>query len=288
MGIQEKYFMLHVLIIIELTLFCSIIQMLLLIRSDKGGENVDVWRYTLYYHNMDSSSVITGSSTHNQHIERLWCDVFRSVGQNFYELLYSLEDEGILDPLNDIDLFCIHFTILPKLASCLNEFVESWNHHCLSTENNLTPEQLYTIGMMERQATCQQHQHISQSSTSNFNSVDLSSYAVDDTVTVDVPATSADICSTLHGQLLSLQSRLGIEGINKNFWKRFLHTSNTKYWPPHAQWVRAMFSIGFTFLLLIKCCTHNYTRLFPKSHMTINQLLDGIMPIFFQSHIHWE
>ena len=22
------------------------------VRSDKGGENVDVWRYTLYYHNM--------------------------------------------------------------------------------------------------------------------------------------------------------------------------------------------------------------------------------------------
>lgn len=120
------------------------------VRSDKGGENVDVWMYTLYYHNMDPSSVIVGSSTHNQRIERLWCDVFRSVGQTFYELLYSLEDEDVLDPLNDVDLFCVHFTILPELARCLNEFVESWNHYCLSTENNLTPEQLYTIGMIER------------------------------------------------------------------------------------------------------------------------------------------
>ena len=191
------------------------------VRSDKGGENVDVWRYTMYHHNMDSSSVITGSSTHNQRIERLWCDVFRSVGQNFYELLYSLEDEGVLDPLNDIDLFCVHFTILPNLASCLDAFVESWNHHRLSTENNLTPEQLYTIGMMERQATYQQNQHLSQSSTCNFYSVDLSLYAMDDTVTVDVPATAADICSTLHGQLFSLQSRLGTEGINKNFGREF-------------------------------------------------------------------
>ena len=86
---------------------------------DKGGENVDVWRYTTYYmyHNLDSSCVIVGSSTHNQRIEQLWCDVFRSVGQTFYELLYSLEDEGVLDPLNDVDLFCVHFTILPKLAT---------------------------------------------------------------------------------------------------------------------------------------------------------------------------
>ena len=51
---------------------------------------------------MDSSSIIVGSSTHNQRIEQLWCDVFRSVGQTFYELLYSLQNKGILDPLNII------------------------------------------------------------------------------------------------------------------------------------------------------------------------------------------
>ena len=191
------------------------------VRSDKGGENVDVWRYTMYYQNMDSSSIIVGSSTHNQRIERLWCDIFRSVGQTFYELLYSLENEGILDPLNDVDLFCVHFTILPKIASCLEEFTESWNHHSLSTESNLTPEQLYTIGMIERQTTSQQQQHSNQSLTGNFNSIDLSSYGMDDTVTVDVPPTSADICTTLHGQLLSLQSLLGTEGINKNFGRDF-------------------------------------------------------------------
>ena len=155
-----QYFTLFVQITTMLTLFYSTTHMLLPNLAYpteyaviKRGENVDVWRYTLYYHNMDPSSVIVGSSTHNQHIERLWSDVFRSVGQTFYELLYGLEDDGILDPLNDVDLFCVHFTMLPKLTSCLNEFVESWNHRCLSAKNNLTPEQLYTIGMMERQAT---------------------------------------------------------------------------------------------------------------------------------------
>ena len=45
------------------------------IRSDKGGENTDVWRYMLHYNNMDSLCIVTGSSTHNERIERLWCDV---------------------------------------------------------------------------------------------------------------------------------------------------------------------------------------------------------------------
>ena len=80
------------------------------IRSDKGGENVDVWRYVLHYHNMDPTCIIVGSSTHNERIERLWGDVFRCVGQIFYTMLYSLEEEGFLYPLNDIDLFV--FTLL--------------------------------------------------------------------------------------------------------------------------------------------------------------------------------
>lgn len=99
------------------------------LRSDKGGENTDVWRYMLHYNDMDSSCVITGSSTHNERIERLWCDVFRCVGQIFYDLLYRLEDDELLDPLNDTDLFCVHYSIIPEVNRCLEEFTESWNNH---------------------------------------------------------------------------------------------------------------------------------------------------------------
>ena len=35
------------------------------IRSDLGGENVDVWRYMIEQHS-NADSVITGASTHNQ------------------------------------------------------------------------------------------------------------------------------------------------------------------------------------------------------------------------------
>ena len=120
------------------------------VRSDKGGENVDVWRYMLHYHNMDSSCIIAGPSTHNVRIQRLWYDVFRCVGQIFYSLLYTLEKEGLLDPMNDIDLFCVHFAILPKINQCLREFIESWNHHSLSTEGCMTPEQLFTVGLLQQ------------------------------------------------------------------------------------------------------------------------------------------
>ena len=37
------------------------------IRSDHGGENIEVWRFMVQQHG-SASSVITGSSTHNERI----------------------------------------------------------------------------------------------------------------------------------------------------------------------------------------------------------------------------
>lgn len=44
------------------------------VRSDLGGENVEVWRY-MYDQQLSESAVLVGSSTHNERIERLWQDV---------------------------------------------------------------------------------------------------------------------------------------------------------------------------------------------------------------------
>ena len=42
------------------------------VRSDCGGENVDVWYYMYEQYQGDPSCVIVGASTHNERIERLW------------------------------------------------------------------------------------------------------------------------------------------------------------------------------------------------------------------------
>ena len=60
------------------------------VRSDHG-ENVDVWRYMIALHNNDISCVVTGSSTHNERVERLWRDVYRRVASVFSELFKELE-----------------------------------------------------------------------------------------------------------------------------------------------------------------------------------------------------
>ena len=118
------------------------------IRTDAGGENVETWRYMVEQHRSDSA-VITGSSTHNERIERLWRDYFRSVGVHFYDTFRMLEDEGKLDPLNEVDLYCLHYVFKARINAALEAFIESWNNHGVSTVNNLTPNQLFVQGAIE-------------------------------------------------------------------------------------------------------------------------------------------
>ena len=118
------------------------------VRTDLGGENTEVWRYMIEQHS-SNAAVITGASTHNQRIERLWRDVHRCVTVLFADTFRMLEDEGKLDSLNEVDLFCLHYVYKPRINSTLRSFVESWNNHSMSSEGNLTPTQLYIQGFIE-------------------------------------------------------------------------------------------------------------------------------------------
>ena len=88
-------------------------------------------------------SVITGSSVHNQRVERFNRDLNIHCGDVIKSELYELEHQGLLDPSNNTDLFCLHYVYVPRINQLLQEFVNAHNHHSISTENNLTPLQLF-------------------------------------------------------------------------------------------------------------------------------------------------
>ncbi|KAL0165569.1 hypothetical protein M9458_037413, partial [Cirrhinus mrigala] len=66
----------------------------------------------------------------------------------YSDMLHSLEAEGLLDLSVVEELFCVHYTFLPRLQADLDTFAEAWNHHPLSSEGNRSPEQLWQMGLM--------------------------------------------------------------------------------------------------------------------------------------------
>ena len=82
------------------------------VRSDRGGENILVCRYTVMYRGVGRGSHNVGSSVHNHRIEQLWWDVYRCVCTTYHTLLYSMEAMGILDPSSESDLFVLQLLTL--------------------------------------------------------------------------------------------------------------------------------------------------------------------------------
>ena len=64
-----------------------------------------------------------------------------------------MEQNGILESTNIIDLFCLHYIFCPRINHQLSLFVEAWNHHRLCTEGNWTPQQIWVNGMISKDNT---------------------------------------------------------------------------------------------------------------------------------------
>lgn len=118
------------------------------VRSDKGLENIAIANYMLAMRGPNRGSMITGASTHNQRIERLWRDVFSGVLSLYYKLFYQMEDEGILDPLNVTCIAALHYVFLRKIDSQLELWRHAWAHHRMRTTKS-SPLHLWLLGQMQ-------------------------------------------------------------------------------------------------------------------------------------------
>ena len=117
------------------------------VRSDKGKENVLVADYMIEKRGSERGSMITGPSTHNQRIERLWRDVFDGVLALYYELFTFMEDSELLDPFNETDIAALHYIFIPLINNKLDTWRHAWSKHIIQTIKT-SPIRLWVSGQI--------------------------------------------------------------------------------------------------------------------------------------------
>ena len=97
----------------------------------------------LRHRGLNRGSFVTGASVHNQRIERLWRDVRRVVMQYFSNIFYFIEGSGLLDLLNERDLFALHFVYIARINRACEQLIGQLNNHPMRTSSNQSPIQLF-------------------------------------------------------------------------------------------------------------------------------------------------
>jgi len=61
----------------------------------------------------------------------------RCVTKLFYRLFYHMERLDLLNPVNEVHIFALHYVYIPCVNKSLQEFKNGWNHHQIRTETIL-------------------------------------------------------------------------------------------------------------------------------------------------------
>ena len=116
---------------------------------DYGMENFYVGQYMIDHRGKGRGSIITGSSVHNSRVERAHRDIYSGVLAFYARIFEAIEDEGILDILDNVHLYSLHYVFIPRINRSLNEFIQQMNNHPVSSENNQSPLQMWEKGMLD-------------------------------------------------------------------------------------------------------------------------------------------
>lgn len=67
--------------------------------------------------------------------------------RHFRNIFFFLENKGLLDLLNEVYVFALHYIYMPHIKKAIEEFSNDWRYNPLSSERNQSQYELSNYGM---------------------------------------------------------------------------------------------------------------------------------------------